>query len=496
MGIIVGFRRGVLLLLLGTALLREAFGFCTIRGQKMMNQLRFSPSNKPRRFYYATPIFSLRLPQHDKPINCIAAPMVAASDYAFRCLCRQYGVDLTFTQMLHTENLLKQETFRRNHLDLWEYTPIPAIWSREQREFLEGSKSMDDGGRLSHEQQAWTCGPVIVQLAGHDPVRVVEVAELVLEHTGGRVHGFDLNLGCPQGIARKGRYGAHLMDQDPLTACAILSALRQSLPDSVSVSAKIRLPEDPNTLPKRIIRILDTGVDFITIHGRTIRENKVAVVACHFDQIARVTALVSEYDPTIPVVANGGIEQFSDVERVRQLTNAAAVMSSEALLENPGVFALDSSLWSSRQVLNQQFLFASEYLNWCQKYPPLPGVLGQSCNIVRGHLFKILFRYLSEQPDLREKMASQHIRRLADFQQVCEELHCRYNKLSDEELDGLASSRAGSSWYRRHWSAKRIMAPLLDQQNVVISTRERKEAALSRITKLRQERLERNVVHQ
>lgn len=136
---------------------------------------------------------SLFLPQYDGPIDTIAAPMVAASDFAFRCLCRKYGTDLTFTQMLHTENLLLQETFRKNHLDLWEYTTLPAKWSREQLEFLDGSSRTDMTTMNDHVGSV--SGPVIVQLAGHDPKRVAEAARLIYDHTEGRIHGFDLNLG-------------------------------------------------------------------------------------------------------------------------------------------------------------------------------------------------------------------------------------------------------------------------------------------------------------
>lgn len=140
---------------------------------------------------------SLILPKDDQPIQTIAAPMVAASDYAFRCLCRQYGVDLTYTQMLHTTNLLKDKQFGRHHLDLWEYTPPPSKWLRTQENLLE-----DPGGKSflqpSFDQETFERakrGPTVVQLAGHDPTTVVNAAKLILEQTDGQVHGFDLNLG-------------------------------------------------------------------------------------------------------------------------------------------------------------------------------------------------------------------------------------------------------------------------------------------------------------
>lgn len=44
-----------------------------------------------------------------------------------------------------------------------------------------------------------------------------------------------------QGIARKGKYGAFLMEEDSNRVREILSALRNHLPQEVAVSAKIRL---------------------------------------------------------------------------------------------------------------------------------------------------------------------------------------------------------------------------------------------------------------
>mmetsp|Transcript_22725 Transcript_22725/g.67307 ORF Transcript_22725/g.67307 Transcript_22725/m.67307 type:complete len:182 (-) Transcript_22725:247-792(-) len=46
--------------------------------------------------------------------------------------------------------------------------------------------------------------PLVAQLAGHDASVLLAAGRLVQSH----VDAVDINFGCPQGIARKGRYGA------------------------------------------------------------------------------------------------------------------------------------------------------------------------------------------------------------------------------------------------------------------------------------------------
>ena len=65
--------------------------------------------------------------------------------------------------------------------------------------------------------------------------------------------------------------------------------------------------------------------------------------ACDWQAIAAVRQRVS-----IPLVANGGIERFEDVERCLQVTGASAVMSSEALLEYPALFC-EKRTWEAQR---------------------------------------------------------------------------------------------------------------------------------------------------
>eukprot|EP00797_Seminavis_robusta_P037535 Sro995_g229170.2 (439) ;mRNA; r:19155-20471 len=426
------------------------------------------------------------------------APMVAASDYPFRCLLRQHGVDLCFTQMMHAKNLVNDKQFRKTHLDLLEFlpSPPPPLLLPQQERFLQGSRILltpDD------ERTKFTRGPLIAQLAGHDVDAVVQAAAVLMESSQGQLTGIDLNLGCPQHIARKGHYGAFIMEDDPQRVYDILTALSTYMAESypqTMVSAKIRLPLDDSTLAERIPRLIQTGISFLTIHGRTLHENKTKVRACHVDRMTKAIQTARAVQPDFPVIANGGIETYDDVIAIQQQTDATAVMSSEALLETPNVFMSSSSSSKAppQVIFQQQFQFAHDYLDWCTRYPPLPGVLGNhgSLCICRGHLFKFLHRYLQEHPDLRDALGSPKLTTCVQLRDIVDTLQSRYD---DDTVWSVLSSQPNASWYRRHRDAlERVhtrrggATPIAVQ--ALLSVPEKKALLRTRIAKLQQQNKE------
>ncbi|KAL7570057.1 hypothetical protein ACA910_017093 [Epithemia clementina (nom. ined.)] len=435
--------------------------------------------------------------------------MVAASDYAFRCLCRQYGVDLTFTQMLHVRPTCDDSTHRMISFDFFEFAS--AVAGREnlspklveyQQTFLDGLDA--DKLQLPKQWESYRSGPLIVQLAGDSVDHAVQAAHLILEDTPNLIGGIDLNCGCPQTIARKGNYGAFLMEDDNgERACEILSALRQALPRHVTVSAKIRLPLDPCLLETRIRRLVRTEIDFFTIHGRTLWEKKYGVREVHLDEMQRAVEIAQSERSDFPVVANGGVERFADVEHVRRETGTVAVMSSEALLETPNVFLPSATdLNHPRQLLEQQFQFAREYLQWAALYPPRAGVQGVegSFQVVCGHLFRFLHRYWQENKDLQHRLANlMETNRLVHAYDFVDELYHRYSSrdgFGDEMLLQVQSLRRNASWYRRHWDRhsrrdasklkiEAITPPKLCQ---TLSLADKKDVMKERIAMLRAQR--------
>ena len=288
----------------------------------------------------------------------------------------------------------------------------------------------------------------------------------------------------------------------------MLSALRSNLPNEIGVTAKIRLPPTqadadsgklgnmsqsgrPQTIDERMKNLIDCGVDLITVHGRTRFENKVAVKAADWDAIQQATSVAREYsgNSNYPIFANGGIEFGRDIQRCRDSTQASGVMSSETLLEVPGLFCHQEegeSDTSAKVLLERQLGYAQMYLDYATILPPVPGSLGTkggSFNVIRSHLFKILHRYLEENPSLRSWLGNQELNTIIQSKELIADLRLIYDNFDEEEL--RQKSSFDNSWYRRH---RRQDAQQQKTTPADLTIEERKALAKMRILKLKEER--------
>jgi len=93
----------------------------------------------------------------------IVAPMVNQSEIAFRFMCRKYQAQLCYTPMMHSGLFAKDPKYRTINFQ-------------------------------SHPEDR----PLIVQFCGHNPETMLQAALLVQD----QCDAVDINLGCPQGIAR------------------------------------------------------------------------------------------------------------------------------------------------------------------------------------------------------------------------------------------------------------------------------------------------------
>lgn len=95
----------------------------------------------------------------------------------------------------------------------------------------------------------------------------------------------DINLGCPQGIAKRGRYGAFLMDEVDLLK-DIVSTLSKEC--KVPITCKTRIYKDYNKTIELLEALVQSGASLLTIHGRTREEKGQFVGKADWDMIKRI----------------------------------------------------------------------------------------------------------------------------------------------------------------------------------------------------------------
>ncbi|GLT50115.1 hypothetical protein SLA2020_236230 [Shorea laevis] len=290
----------------------------------------------------------------------IVAPMVDNSELPFRMLCRKYGAEAAYTPMLHSRIFTENEKYRNQ-----EFTTC-----KEDR-------------------------PLFVQFCANDPDILLEAAKRVEPYCD----YVDINLGCPQRIARRGNYGAFLMDNLPLVK-SLVEKLALNL--NVPVSCKIRVfPKLQDTL--NYAKMLEeAGCSLLAVHGRTRDEKDGKKFRADWNAIKAVKDAVK-----IPVLANGNIRHMDDVWNCLAETGAEGVLSAESLLENPALFAgFRTAEWVAGNEENirdgnlDQADLVVEYLKLCEKYP-VPW------RMVRSHVHKLLGDWFKIQPHVRDDLNAQ-----------------------------------------------------------------------------------------
>ncbi|KAG7193240.1 tRNA dihydrouridine synthase [Scheffersomyces spartinae] len=314
----------------------------------------------------------------------VVAPMVDQSELAWRILSRRYGAELAYTPMFHARLFATDEKYRK------------AMWSD-----MDGDKEFDR--------------PLVVQFCANDPEYLLSAAKLVED----RCDAVDLNLGCPQGIARKGHYGAFLMEDWDLVH-KLIRKLREEL--TVPVTAKIRVYDDWQKSLEYARMVLDAGASFITIHGRTRDMKGQLTGLANWD----ILKYLRENLPAETVFfSNGNILYPEDLERCTKHVGCDAVMSAEGNLYNPGVF------WTEDDDKEKQYARVDKMLR--EYFEIVKSCPGQaSRHAMKAHFFKLLHAFLAVRTELRPVIGRTSVH--ADFGEW-EKIVCEVESIVQEIFD-------------------------------------------------------------
>lgn len=228
------------------------------------------------------------------------APMEDVTDASFRLICKEQGADMTYTEFVSADALIRNisATTRKLHI-------------------AEGER------------------PTAIQIYGREVASMVEAAKLVEAASPDII---DINFGCPvKKVAGKGAGAGMLRDIPKMLEItrAVVDAVK------LPVTVKTRLGWDCNNIIIADLaeQLQDCGIAALTIHGRT--RSQMYTGSADWDAIARVKA-----NPRlkIPIIGNGDITTPQRLVEAFEQSGVDGVMVGRASIGAPWIFKEMTSL--------------------------------------------------------------------------------------------------------------------------------------------------------
>jgi len=222
------------------------------------------------------------------------APMEDVTDPSFRYICKQYGVDMVYTEFVASEALIR-----------------------------DVKKTLKKMQVANHER------PVGIQLYGHNIDAMAESAKIATEAKPDLI---DINYGCPvKKIANRGAGAGMLRDIPKMIKMTEAIVKATHLP--VTVKTRLGWDDDSIVIEKLAEQLQDTGIKALTIHGRT--RNQLYRGTANWEIIGRV-----KNNPRIhiPIIGNGDIDSPQKAKEAFDKYGVDGVMIGRATYGRPYIF--------------------------------------------------------------------------------------------------------------------------------------------------------------
>ncbi len=234
--------------------------------------------------------------------NIFLAPVAGYSDVSFRSVCIENGASFTYTEMVSSEALV------RNNI---------------KTEILM---------KRAPNENAYA-----VQIFGGNPNIMADATKIVLEKTHCEV--IDINCGCPvPKIVKTGAGSALTREPEKLfkIAKSVVDACGgNSENGGIPVTVKIRSGWEQKeiTWKEASQAAIEAGVSAITIHPRTRAQGYEG-----FSDWQIMKQLVEFVDKKIPVFGSGDLFKPEDAKRMLEETGVDGVMFARGAMGNPFIF--------------------------------------------------------------------------------------------------------------------------------------------------------------
>ncbi|MFA6513953.1 MAG: tRNA-dihydrouridine synthase [Patescibacteria group bacterium] len=247
--------------------------------------------------------FWQKLKSTGKPILALA-PMAGFTDSVFRRICKKYGADVLYSEMVSATALY--------------YSDRIGIQKKGKQDKNPTLELMNFNRRAERYY--------VIQLFGSKPEHFAAAAKIINDKV--RPDGIDINFGCPVSKIIKQGAGADLMKNLAKSRAVIEAVLSAT---DLPVSIKIRSKSGDVSALDFLKNISDLPISAVMIHGRTLNQGFAG--ACDF----KIISAARKYFSGV-ILANGGINSLITAQEALKESKADGLGLARGVLGRPWLF--------------------------------------------------------------------------------------------------------------------------------------------------------------